>query len=148
MLELLEVVVVHRLLKAAVQLVPLALVLEHAGVGLAEHCLVKAVAKALACLSHLLVHLLLKFGELVLDEHVGTVTFLAVAVVDQGVVEGVDMSTGFPDGGVHKHRRVDAHDVVVKQRHRFPPVALDVVLQFHAVLAVVVDCAQAVINLT
>ena len=148
LLELLEVVVVHSLLKTAVQLVPLGLVGKNAWVGLAEHRLVEAVAKAFLGFSHLFVHLFLKLGKLVLDEHIGTVTFLAVAVVDQGVVESIDVATGLPDGWVHEHRRVDSHDILVQQRHGFPPIALDVVFQLHTVLSVVIDCAQAVVNLT
>ena len=64
------------------EFVALLLILEHAGIGLAEHRLVKLVAKTLSSLLTLLVHLLLDLGDLVLDEHVGAVALLAVAVVD------------------------------------------------------------------
>ena len=48
---------------------------------------------------------------------------------------------------MHEYRRVNADYIVMKHGHRFPPVTLDVVLQFHAVLSVVVNGRQTVINL-
>ncbi len=122
-------------------------VLHNAGIGLAEHRLVETFAKALGRFCHLFIDFLIEFGNLVLDEHVGPVALLGVTVVDQGIIESVDMPRSFPDGRVHEDRGVYAHDVVVKHGHRFPPVALDVVLQFDTVLTVVVHCRQAVVDL-
>ena len=130
-----------------VQGVALLLVLDDAGIGGAELGLVEGVAKLLGSLGHFLGNLLVILGYLVLDEHVGAVTLLRVAVVDEGVVEGIHVSAGLPDGGVHEDGGVDAHDVLVQQHHALPPVLFDIVFQFHAVLAVVVHCAQPVINL-
>ena len=124
------------------------LVVEHAGIGLAEHRLVELVTEALGSLLAFLVDLLLDLGDLVLDEHVGAVALLAVAVVNQGVVERVHMARSLPDGGVHEDGAVDAHDVLVQQGHCLPPVALDIVFQFHAVLSIIIDSTEAVIDFT
>ena len=148
LLQLGQVVVVHGLLVAGMQFVTLLLVLEHAGIGLAEHRLVKLVAEALGGLLAFLVHLLLDLGNLVLDEHVGAVALLAVAVVNQGIVECVHVARSLPDGRVHEDGAVDAHDVLVQQRHGLPPVALDIVFQLYAVLCIVIHSAQAVIDFT
>ena len=56
------------------------------------------------------------------------------------------MSTGFPDGGVHEDGAVDAHDVVVKQHHALPPVLLDIILQFYAILSVIIYSTEAIVN--
>jgi len=53
-----------------------------------------------------------------------------------------------PDGGVHEDGRVDAHDVLVEQSHRLPPVLFDIIFEFNAELTVVIDCAQSVIDFT
>ena len=137
---------IHGLGIAFVQGVALGLVLQHAGVGRAELGFIEGVAILLGSLGHFLVDFLVVLGYLVLDEHVGAVALLRVAVVDEGVVEGIHMSAGLPDGGVHEDGRVDAHDVLVEQHHALPPVLLDVVLQFHAVLTVVVHSSQSVID--
>ena len=127
--------------------VALLLVLQDAGVGRAELLFVEGVAIFLGSLGHFLGDFLVILGYLVLDEHVRAVALLRVAVVDEGVVEGVHVSAGLPDGGVHEDGGVDAHDVLVQQHHALPPVLLDVVLQFHAVLTVVIHSAQSVVNL-
>ena len=62
LLEFFEIIIVHRLLKATVKFIPLSLVSKHARIGLTEHCLVEALAKALLCLCYLFVHLLLNLG--------------------------------------------------------------------------------------
>ena len=57
------------------------------------------------------------------------------------------MARSLPRLGVHEDRGVDADDVLVQFDHRIPPISLDVVLQLHAVLTVVVDGAQTVVDL-
>ena len=47
---------------------------------------------------------------------------------------------------MHEDGRVDAHDILVEKRHSFPPVAFDVVFQFYAVLVVIVDGSEAVVD--
>jgi hypothetical protein len=58
------------------------------------------------------------------------------------------VSGGLPDGGVHEDGGVDAHDVLMEQHHALPPIFLDVVFQFHTILAVVIDSGQTVVNIT
>ncbi len=113
--------------------------LGHTGIGLAKHGLVKRLAETLGGFLYLLVDFLVIFGELVLDEDIGAVTLLGVAVVNQGVVESVDMARCFPDCRVHENRGVDADDILMEEGHGLPPVAFDVVFELYAVLAVVVN---------
>ena len=127
--------------------VPFCLVAEHIRVGGAELRLVERITETLAALLHLLVVLLFQFCQIILDQDVCTVSFLGILVVDQRVVEGSYVAGSLPDAGVHKDGGVDSHDIVVQVNHRFPPVFLDVVLHLHAVLAVVIDSAQAVVDL-
>ena len=94
--------------------VALGLLLEHAAVGGAKLRLVEGLAEAFACLGNFFFNLLLVLADLVLDEHVGAVALFRVAVVDEGVVEGIHVSACLPHGGVHENGSVDAHDVVVE----------------------------------
>ena len=128
--------------------VALLLEFEHASVGGAELGLVEGVAEALRSLGNLLVDLLVVLRHLVLDEDVGAITLLAVAVVDERVVERIHVSAGLPRGGVHEDGGIDADDVLVEQHHRLPPVLFDVVLQLHTVLTVVVDSAETIVDIT
>ena len=143
-----EIVGVHGRGEALMKFVAFFLVLKHAGIGLTEHCLVEAVAETFAGLCHLFVDLIIEFGNLLLDEHICAVAFLGVFVVDERIVEGVDVARGLPDGRVHEDGRVDAHDVVVEHGHGLPPIAFDIVFELDAVLSVVVDSRQSVVDLT
>ena len=145
--QVLEVRVVHVLLVAFVDFVPLGLMLEDTGVRLAELRLVEGVAELLRSLRHFLVYLFLYLRQMIFDQDIGTIAFLRVFVVYQRVVEGIHVSRRFPDGRVHEDGRVDAHHILMQQGHAVPPVFLDIVLQLHTVLSVVIDCAQPVVNL-
>ena len=147
LLELGEVHGVHGAAVALVQGVAFGLMFEHAGVGGAELGFVESIAEALGCFGNFLVNLLVVFGYLVLNEYVSAVALLAVAVVDEGVVEGVDVARGFPNGGVHENGTVKPDNVVVQQHHTLPPVLLNVVFQFYAVLSVVIDGCQTVVDI-
>ena len=142
-----QVVGVHRLGETGVYLVASGGRLGDAGRRGAVFLLVERLAEALAGLFDLLFDLLVLFGDPLLDEYVGAVTFLRILVVDQRIVEGRNVSRSLPCAGVHEDRGVDTHDVFVELDHRIPPVALDVVLQLDAVLTVVVDGAQTVVDL-
>ena len=147
LLQFVQVHLVHGVTIALMQSVEMCLVLQYAGVGGAELRLVESVAKTLARFLHLLVDFLLNLCQLFLNEHVGTITFLRVAVIYQRVVESVHVSRCFPHRRVHEDSGIYAHDVLVQEGHRVPPITLDVVLQFHTILAVVVHRRQTVINL-
>ena len=58
------------------QSVTFSLVFENPGIGFTEHRLIKALAETFGSLSHFLINLLVDFGNLILDEHIGTITFL------------------------------------------------------------------------
>ena len=113
-------------------------VLKHPGVGLTEHCLVKRFAETLGSLCYLFLDLILDLGYLLLDEHIGAVTLLGILVVNQRIVERIHMTGSLPYGRVHKDRRVNAHDILVKESHGIPPVTLDIVFELHAILTVVI----------
>ena len=144
LLELFKVGTLHGLGVAGVKFVTLLLMLEDAGIGLAELLLVEGVTKLLGGFLHLLVDLLLVFGDLILDEHIGTIAFLRVAVVDERVVESVDVTAGLPYGRVHEDGGVNAHDIVVKKHHAVPPVLLDIVFQFYTIWSVIIDGCESV----
>ena len=139
---------VHYLLEAVMQVVILLLILEDTLVRCTELCFVEAVAETLLSLFYLLLNLILVLRHLLFDEHVGTIALLRVTVVDEWVVEGIHVSACFPSGGVHEDGCVDAHDVLVQEHHRLPPVLLYIVLQLNAVLSVVIDGSQTVVNIT
>ena len=146
LLEFLKVHVVHSLRVTFVQGIALGDGFKDTGAGGAVLCFVETIAKAFAGLGHFLVDFLVIFGNLVFDEHVGAVSLFRVAVVYERVIEGINVAAGFPDGGVHEDGAVQAHDVFVQQDHGFPPVLFDIVFQFHAVLTIVVDSAEAIVN--
>ncbi len=142
-----QVVGIHQGSETLRDVVNLLLILQHTAVGLAEHLLVE-VFETLAGLLNLLVDFLLDFGDMVLDEHIGAVALLGVLVVNQRVIESVHVAGSLPNGRVHKDAAVQTDDVLVVLHHRFPPILLDVVFQFNAILAVVINGAQAVVNFT
>ena len=117
MLQHLEVHGVHCLGVAGVEVVKLLLVLQHAGVGIAELGLVKGFAELLPCLLHLLVYFVLVLRHLLFYEHVGAVTLLGVAIINEWVVESVHVTGCLPYCGVHEYGGVYADDVVVQQYH-------------------------------
>ena len=120
--------------------------LHDARIGLAVESFVKAVAETFARLGNLFLYLVVIFGNLVFDEHIGAITLLRIAVIDQRVVERIDMTRSLPDGRMHEYSRVDAHDILMQQRHGLPPVTFDIVFHLHAVLTVVIDRAETVID--
>nr|GFD60352.1 hypothetical protein [Tanacetum cinerariifolium] len=77
-------------------------------------------------------------GGFFLHQHVGAVALLAVEVVDERVVEARHVAAGLPSARLHEDGRVDAHHVAVQLGHGFPPQALEIIFQLHAVGAVVV----------
>ena len=82
-----------------------------------------------------------------LVELVGSVAALAEAAVDERIAEAGDVSGRLPDRGVEDDRGVERDDVVPLAHHRLEPARLDVLLQQHAVVAVVVRRAEAAVDL-
>ena len=92
LLDGVEVVTLHGAIEAVADLLDLGFVFQDARVCGHKLFLVEGIAEALAGFLHLFINLLLDFGHIVFDEHIGAVAFLAVAVVDERVVEGVDVA--------------------------------------------------------
>ena len=65
---------------------------KHIRIGLAEFLLIESLSEFLARLLHLLVVLFLKFGDIILNEHVCPVTFLGILIVYERVVESSHVS--------------------------------------------------------
>ena len=66
---------------------------------------------------------------------------------DQRVGEALQVAGRLPGARVHQDRRVEGHHVVALLDHRPPPLGLDVVLQQHAVVAVVVGGGEPAVDL-
>ena len=115
LLQFVEVNIVHGFLVTGVQSIALLFVLNDTLTGGAEFLFVKRVSETFAGFSHFLGYFLVVFCYLVLNEHIGTVTFLGIAVVDERVIECVYMSGGFPHCGVHENSCVYANYVLVKR---------------------------------
>ena len=139
---------IHHLLVALMKSIALLLSLTNTLRSLAILGLVEAVAKTLTGFLHLLLNLVVVLGNLLLDEHIRTITLFGVAVVNEGIVERIHMAGGLPCCGMHEDGGIDAHDVLVKQHHRLPPILFDVVLQLHTILTVVIHGAETVVNIT
>src|SRR5207244_9816881 len=77
---------------------------------------------------------------------VGTEASLALAAIDHGIGEVVQMPAGLPHHGVHEDGRVQPHHVVALVHEVAPPDALDVVSQLHAERAVVPARAGAAVD--
>src|SRR5437899_3322007 len=71
----------------------------------------------------------------------------ARAAVHQRIGEAGEVPRRLPHARVLEDRRVDRHDVIALREHRAPPLALDVPLQQHAIVAKVVRRADATVDL-
>ena len=124
------------------------LIIDHALICGAELRLIKGITKAFARLSHLFFDFFFVFRNLILNQNVGAVAFFAVAVIDQRIVERIDVARSLPYRRVHKDCGVDTYDIFVEQHHTLPPILLNIILQFYAVLSVVVNGSKAIVNIT
>ena len=88
---------------------------------------------------------LLRAGRVL--EVVGAEALAAGPAVDHRVAEAAEVAGGLPDLRVLEDRRVEGDDVVALGQHRAPPLVLDVVLEQHAVVAVVVGGAESAVDL-
>ncbi len=78
---------------------------------------------------------------------VGAVAPLAEAAVDERIGEAGDVARRLPDGRVEDDRRVEGDDVVALAHHRLEPACLDVLLEQHPVVPVVVGRAEPAVDL-
>ena len=122
--------------------------LQNTTVGATKLSLIKSITESLGSLGHFFVYLLVIFGKLVFNQHIGTITFFRIAVVNQRIIECVHMSGSLPNSRMHKNSRINTYDVLVQQHHTLPPILLDIILQLHSHLTVIVYSAQSVIDIT
>ena len=87
-------------------------------------------------------------AQLLLAHVVLAPALLALAqALHQRVGEALEVAGGLPGPRVHEDRGVERDHVVALLDHRAPPLGLDVVLQQHAVVAVVVGRAEPAVDL-
>ena len=118
----------------------------YAWIGLAEQSLIETVAETLTGLGNLFFYLVVEFGYVFLDQDVGAIALLAVAVVDQRIIEGVHMSGCLPYSGMHENRGINTYDIFMKKGHGVPPIPFDIIFQLHAVLTIVINGRQTIVN--
>ena len=141
-----EVILVLSLEVALMHGIILCLFTEHVRIGCPELLLVEGLPEFAASLLHLLVHLLLDLCEIILDEHIRTISLLGVLVVDERVIESAYVTRCLPDLRMHENAGIDSHYILVEPGHRIPPIGLDVVLEFNTELSIVIDSTQSIID--
>ena len=127
------------------KLVVLVLMLQHTRIGGTEFGFIKAVAEFLCSLGNLLIYLFFVLAELIFYQHIGSITFLWVTIVNQRVIEGINVAACFPYRRVHEDGRIDTNDVVVEQHHWLPPILFDVVLKLYTVLTIVINRCKTIV---
>ena len=125
----------------------LCLFAENVRIGLAKLRLVEILAEFLAPLGYFLLDFLLNLSEIILDEVVSPVSFLGILIVNERVIESSYVTGSNPCLRMHEHAGINADNIFVKTGHRLPPIPLDIVLEFHSHLAIVINCSQTIINL-
>ena len=79
-------------------------------------------------------------------QNVCTIALFRVTIIYQRIVKSIYVARCFPRCGMHENGSIDTYDILMEQGHRIPPITLDIVFQFYAILAVVIHCAKAVVN--
>ena len=124
------------------------LVLDGADVGLEHQVELARLRELAAALRAADLALGVLGAELLLAQVVLAPALLALAqALDQRIGEAGEVARRLPDLGVLDDRRVERDDVVALLDHRPPPLGLDVVLEQHAVVAVVVGVGEAAVDL-
>ena len=117
----------------------LGLVFHHPRVGCAIHRRIKSLTKSLGRFVHFLVDFLSDFLLMILEQHIRTITLLAVLVVDHRITKTIHVTAGLPHFGMHKNGRINPNDVLIELGHGFPPVLTQIIAQFNTVLTVIID---------
>src|SRR5699024_1174705 len=115
--------------------------LQNTTVRATELSLIKRITESHGSLGHFFVYLLVNLDKLFFNQHIGTITFFRIAVVNQRIIERVHMSGSLPNSKMHKNSRINSYDVLVQQHHTLPPILLDIILQLHSHLTVIVYSA-------
>src|SRR6185437_17004928 len=82
-----------------------------------------------------------------LDQMIHPIAFFAILVIDHGIAEIINVTTGFPGGGMHEDRGIDAHDIFIELCHALPPMILYIFLELAAVLTIIVNGAETLVDL-
>ena len=117
-------------------------------VSAAELSFIECITEFLCSFCNFLIDLFVVFSNLVFNQHIGTITFLRVAVIDQRIVERIHVSRSLPDSRMHEDSRINTYDIFMQQYHALPPVLFNVVFQFHTHLSVVIYGSQSIVNFT
>ena len=136
-----QITIIQCFSKTSVKSVAFCLMLQHTSVSRTELSLIKRFAESLGSFRYFFINFIVILCQLIFDQHVSTITFFRVFIVNQRVIECVYVSGSLPDSRVHKDGRVDTDNVLVQQHHAVPPVFLDVIFQFNAHLTVVIHSA-------
>jgi hypothetical protein len=78
---------------------------------------------------------------------VGPEALAGQQAVAHRIAEGVHVTRGFPDGGVHEDASIQAHHVFTVTGHGAPPGVTQIPLQFGTHRAVVPDATTAAVDL-
>ena len=78
---------------------------------------------------------------------VGSDPFVGDRALPHHVREGVDVTAGLPDGGVHDDRGVESDHIIAVAGHRAPPSIAEVALEFRTQRAVVPKTTDPSVNL-
>src|SRR5258705_5773281 len=76
------------------------------------------------------------------------ISFLAVLIVNHGVTEIVHMTGGLPGGRVHKNCCINTHNIIRELGHTLPPVIPYILFELAAVLAIIINGTEAIVNFT
>ena len=134
-----EVARLQTFLHHRIDAINLGLIFHHPRVGCAIHRRIKSLTKSLGSFVYFLVDFLSDFLLMILKQHIGAITLFAVFVVDHGITKPIHVTAGLPNLGVHKDGRINPNDVLIELGHGFPPILTQIVAQFNAVLAVIVN---------
>ena len=145
--ELFQIVIVQRFCETFVQCITLCLMLKNTPIGAAELSFVESFTKSFGSFGHLFINLIIVLSQLIFNQHIGTVAFFRVFIINQRIVKCIHMSGSLPDGRVHKDCRVNTDNVFVQQHHAVPPVFFNIVFQFNTHLSVVIHRAQSVVDI-
>ncbi len=141
-----HVVLPHGFIETGIYRLPLLLIFLNAWIGFAEKNFIKGLSETLGGFVYLLIDFIFNLAQVILNQVIRAIALLTVLVVDHGIIEGIHVTRGFPRGGMHKNRRVDAHDVVVHVHHALPPIFADIFFQFDTVLSVIINGTETVVN--
>jgi len=144
--QFIKVIIIQCFGKTFVQSVTFSLMLQHAGICTAKLCFIKSFTETFGSFGNFFVYFVVIFGELIFNQHIGTITFLGIAVINQRIIERIYVSACLPDCGMHKDSRVNAYYILVQQHHTLPPVLFDVIFQFHTHLTIIIYGSQTVID--